>query len=1349
MFKSNINRLLLAVVLLNLCALVGCHRSFYRRQADAEARRLIKEKASDPRWNSADGTIEVDPQSRMFNPFSQDHPPIPPDDATSHQLMRRVNGKEAYPHWHANGDTNFVENPEWRAFLPTNEEGQVVLNLERAYRLALIHSPTLQQQRETLYASAIDVSLQRFGFDSQLFTGFNSFLTTQGRLRAGNGGQSSTTLQNQIGANGGGLNLERLGITGTNFAVGLANTVLFNLAGNNTQSANSLIDFSIIQPLLRGAGRERILESLTQSERTLLANVRQLERFRRGFYLQIAIGRNPGAGPNAGGNFLGAPGPAPVNAGGFFGLLQQQQVIRNQEFNVRQLEGVLEQFREFFLRERLDAVSLKLFETGVYDAQRGLLDSKNNYQASLDAFKLTLGLPPELEVVIDDSYLDRFELISDQVNERLISISQLREETGRALNEVTLLYDDIDKPDFEWPSSVSDEIDGLIPFLDKAAETLESITNEDREQLEADFNKMESKREARLEYLKNLQAAIESGQINSEIDPDLLEGDSIVKADILRQRLEDPEASDSIMKRAGELRQSLKEIRERVDAFAETEKELLQVSRITDLDANDDGKLTRDELRNRTQAEFNLGDVNLDGEIAGKEIEDLASLDLLTYISDEFIEVLPGQLTDMNNLILEISLLQALARSDSIEVSDINIDSKRALEIARCMRRDWMNARASLVDSYRNIEFVADQLEAEIDLVFQGDIGNTGDNPFRLRYETGQLQVGFRFDSPIVRMSERNQYRQALINYQQSRRQLYQFEDNVSSNLRNIIRNVERSKILFELDRRRVQTQIENVEINRLQLDEPVAIGATQSQVGANTARNLTDAINNLNGTQNSFLGTWIQLEVLRRNLDFDMGTMQLDSMGEWIDPGQIDANAGIRAAQMMGIQLDCQFCSEANTFVPPPETMDDPEPMEEPEYNEEIQPAEVFNGENPERVPLEETDAEPIMEPPSPDTSGLMRNRRSSPTAAFNSTSKTRKQLNSRPSSKFAAAGLPGTGYRNSRVRKAITGSLNSIKSFQSLSPTPASPQTADPKELVSVMDPAFIAPVVTETVTNPISKSELESAIIRLAEKGNLQAADAKLAEPKEVKTIDDQQAKVSPTPFKLKRILPFAAAETKVSPFVLPSADQSVTRISNEFVESTASQASRSVEVSSTPKSTSPPIASPPKPKLESMPAAQQTAATPSVVPGKAPVQLTRIVPSPAGSPNQPAVSPLREAPSSNVKILRATASKNYRREVLSQANSTPKFEQSPRLEPQPVRPQPVRQARWESPNTPTGSIKPVTAEMLLDKTSTKPDKGRLKTTTVFGHSLNSQKDAFKWKAKSSSLDGVLERFRSEEK
>ncbi|MGB2498964.1 MAG: hypothetical protein ACPIA2_04675, partial [Mariniblastus sp.] len=79
------------------------------------------------------------------------------------------------------------------------------------------------------------------------------------------------------------MDLNKLGITGTNFAVGLANTILFNLGGSDSQTATTILDFSLIQPLLRGAGRARVMEALTQSERTLLANVRQFDRFRRNF----------------------------------------------------------------------------------------------------------------------------------------------------------------------------------------------------------------------------------------------------------------------------------------------------------------------------------------------------------------------------------------------------------------------------------------------------------------------------------------------------------------------------------------------------------------------------------------------------------------------------------------------------------------------------------------------------------------------------------------------------------------------------------------------------------------------------------------------------------------------------------------------------------------------------------------------------------------------------------------------------------------------------------------------------------------------------------------------------------
>ncbi len=901
--RNRINGILLIVIAINTCALIGCHRSYYRRQADMEASRLIRQKATDPRWNTADGKIDIDPQSRMFNPFSQDHPPIPPDDATSHQFMHVVDQKEGYPHWHANGDTNHIENPVWMSYLPINEKGQVVLTLDRAYQLALIHSPDLQEQRETLYLSALDVSLERFGFDSQLFTGFNSFLTTQGRLR--NGGNSSTTLSNQIGSNGGGLNIERLGITGANFAVGLANTVLFNFSGNNTQSATSLIDFSLIQPLLRGAGRERILESLTQSERTLLANVRQLERFRRGFYLQIATGRNPGTGTNRGGNFLGNPGSANFNAGGFFGLLEAQQRIRNQEFNVRQLEAVLEQFREFFTRDRLDSVQLKQFEANVYRQQRNLLDQKTNYQASLDDFKLLLGLPPTIDIVIEDPFLDRFELISDQINERMISISNLRKTTGSGLNDIYQIFEGVGTvtkwPDFKWPSDLNQRIQKLNPFIESAEATLEKIVNQDRKLIETDLRKLEDTRADRVAYLKKVKRAINAGKIISSVDPELFEAKSIVDPATLRKSLIDPEmdsretiidedgeevlAPRSILKRAEVLQKELQEAKQRIADFAEAEASISKKAEV------------------------------IEGTEKNPVYEDPALYD---YIVTEFQEKIPGQLSELNNLALELSLLQALARSNTIEINDVNIDSEHAIRIARCMRRDLMNARANLVDQWRNIEFVADQLEAGVDIVFEGEIGNVGDNPFKLRLDNGQLRGGFRFDAPIVRMAERNQYRQALIQYQQARRNFYQFEDNLNANLRDILRNIDRSKVLFELDRLTVQVDIQNVEINRYQLDAPVSVNAAgggTNRLGAQTSRNLTDAIINLNGSQNSFLQTWVRFEVLRRNLDFDMGTMQIDQNGSWIDPGYIDGGIVTRAANMMGLQLDCQFCENVEVF--------------------------------------------------------------------------------------------------------------------------------------------------------------------------------------------------------------------------------------------------------------------------------------------------------------------------------------------------------------------------------------------------------------------------------------------------
>ncbi len=878
MFKTQTTRrLIIAVVSIIFCA-QGCNRSYYRRQANVEARRLVQQKATDPRWDWANGSIDIDPQSRMFDPFSQDHPPIPPDDPTSHQLMHQVDCKDGYPQWHANGDTNFVENPEWRTYLPINEKGQVVLDIDTAVRLALINSPDFQRQKETLYLSALDVSLQRFGFDSQLFAGFNSFLTTQGRLRnasrivntdtgetIGFQGNSSTTLTQSLGSNGQGITLEKMGITGANFVVGLANSIMWNFAGPDTQSATTLIDFSLIQPLLRNAGRDVVMESLTQAERTLLANVRQMDRFRRGFYLDVVIGRNAGAGPNLQGNFLGLPFSAATNAGGYIGLLQEQQRIRIQEFNVAQLEGELNKFREFFLRERVDSLQLRQFEADVLEAQQQLFTLTTAYQNSLDSYKATLGIPPDIEIVISDPTLDQFELISDELTRRQNDLNILKDTAGQVLIDIGAL---IPGEGDEWPEELDREILAIGKGLDEALRLLALVQDRDVEEVKLDFEKLDEVRPRRVEYLKELKNQVESGEIVLDVEPVILDPDTVRSTDELRPRL--AKAVENLQKHA----EAFNKLRSIINSFENTREQ--------------------------------MGDTEA----------------LKEYIRTEILETIPEELTEFRNTLLEVSLLQAVARGNSVEIPEVDLDSTLAIEIARCFRRDWMNARASLVDEWRQIEVVADQLEAGFDLVLEGDVGNFGNvdprspnNPFKLRYETGQLRGGFRFDAPIVRLAERNAYRETLIRYQQTKRTFYQFEDEIYRNLRQTLRNIELRKILYELNRKSIQIAIEEVELARFSLEEPARPGADRSLVGPTTARDLLSAINGLQRAQTDFLNTWVSYEVLRRSLDFDLGTMQLDEMGIWIDPGAIDKTIAERAAVMMGISLDGQFCCNIQPF--------------------------------------------------------------------------------------------------------------------------------------------------------------------------------------------------------------------------------------------------------------------------------------------------------------------------------------------------------------------------------------------------------------------------------------------------
>jgi hypothetical protein len=416
-------------------ALSGCTRAYYRRQADGEAYNLLGHGIRDPRWHLNRLSIDPDPRARFYDPDCPDHPPMPSDDPTSHQMMHCVDCKAGYPCWHCQGDKPFVENPDFRNYLPYDAQGTVVLNREGSVQLALVNSPVYQNNLEELYLSALEVSQQRFEFDMQFFLRDQTFFTALGRRAPNTGGQSRSILTTGPVPGAGQLGAERLFSTGGLLTADLANSFMWQFSGPNSESVNTLLSAAFVQPLLRNAGRDFFLEGLTLQERLLLANIRAMQRYRQGFYLQVVAGVQAPPGPQRGGSgfggaaagFFGVAGLAATagggggggggagvgapQAGGYLGLLQDARQIANLRSNVAGLRRSLELLEALFEANRIDRLQVDQARQTLFNQQSLLLTTEANYQLALDNFKNTLGMPPCLPIKIEDPLLDQFELL--------------------------------------------------------------------------------------------------------------------------------------------------------------------------------------------------------------------------------------------------------------------------------------------------------------------------------------------------------------------------------------------------------------------------------------------------------------------------------------------------------------------------------------------------------------------------------------------------------------------------------------------------------------------------------------------------------------------------------------------------------------------------------------------------------------------------------------------------------------------------------------------------------------------------------------------------------------------------
>lgn len=266
----------------------------------------------------------------------------------------------------------------------------------------------------------------------------------------------------------------------------------------------------------------------------------------------------------------------------------------------------------------------------------------------------------------------------------------------------------------------------------------------------------------------------------------------------------------------------------------------------------------------------------------------LSSIDTLPL--DQARGRLAGSLNELTGMFLELSLARASARLESIVMEEMEVDTKQAWKIASVERLDWMNARAALVDVWREADLARDDLRTDLDLVLSGDLGSDHFGSGHFQSSESRVRVGLELDSPLSKVFERNQYRAALIRYQQARRQYLAFEDDVLRSLRNFNRLAKLSQLNFELSRAAVRGAISQVDLARLRLSEPPQPGRN-AQFGATTARDLVNALNDLLDASNAFLQVWVGYEAMRMRLDYELGTMKLTEHGLWVDSKRTQAS--------------------------------------------------------------------------------------------------------------------------------------------------------------------------------------------------------------------------------------------------------------------------------------------------------------------------------------------------------------------------------------------------------------------------------------------------------------------------
>ena len=230
-------------------------------------------------------------------------------------------------------------------------------------------------------------------------------------------------------------------------------------------------------------------------------------------------------------------------------------------------------------------------------------------------------------------------------------------------------------------------------------------------------------------------------------------------------------------------------------------------------------------------------------------------------------------LTTNAPIILDDEELSLLA----IDEMHTTMNPNEAVEVALTTRLDLQTVSDQVEDAQRRIEVVANGLLPDMDLVISGQFENReGATRLDLDFAQYSWSAGLAVDLPLDRKSERNAYRETLIQYKRARRTRENLMDQVRLDIQNGWRNLEQAKRDYEISQIRV-------ELSRSRVREQELL----SEIGEGGGFELVRAQEALTASQNQLTSALINHTIIRLSFWRDLGLLYISKVpGKYI-PGR------------------------------------------------------------------------------------------------------------------------------------------------------------------------------------------------------------------------------------------------------------------------------------------------------------------------------------------------------------------------------------------------------------------------------------------------------------------------------